>query len=59
MPGRHAGLPLPRYKGENMDALTCITNRRSIRAFQDKPVSDNLLREIIAAACWSPPSPGR
>lgn len=37
-----------------MDALTCITNRRSIRAFQDKPVSENLLREIIAAACWSP-----
>jgi nitroreductase len=37
-----------------MDTLTCITNRRSIRAFQDKPVPQDLLREIIATACWSP-----
>lgn len=37
-----------------MDALTCITDRRSIRAFQDKPVSQDLLREIIETACRSP-----
>ena len=37
-----------------MGPITCITNRRSIRAFQDKPVSQDLLREIIATACWSP-----
>jgi len=37
-----------------MDTLTCITNRRSIRAFQEKPVPQDLLREIIATACWSP-----
>ncbi|WLE96169.1 MAG: nitroreductase [Candidatus Electrothrix communis] len=37
-----------------MDAITCITNRRSIRAFQNKPVPQDLLREIIATACWSP-----
>ena len=37
-----------------MNAIECITNRRSIRAFQDKPVSQDLLREIIATACWSP-----
>ena len=37
-----------------MDPITCITNRHSIRAFQDKPVSQDLLREIIATACWSP-----
>jgi nitroreductase len=37
-----------------MDAITCITNRRSIRAFQNKPVSQDLLREIIATASWSP-----
>lgn len=37
-----------------MDAITCMTNRRSIRAFQNKPVSQDLLREIIALACWSP-----
>ena len=37
-----------------MDAIACITNRRSIRAFQEKPVSHDLLREIISMACWSP-----
>jgi nitroreductase len=37
-----------------MDAITCITNRHSIRAFQNKPVSQDLLREIIAMASWSP-----
>lgn len=37
-----------------MDAITCITNRRSIRAFQSKPISEDMLREIIATACWSP-----
>ncbi|RWX46893.1 Nitroreductase [Candidatus Electrothrix marina] len=37
-----------------MDAITCITNRRSIRAFQNKPISEDMLREIIATACWSP-----
>ena len=37
-----------------MDALTCITTRRSIRAFYNTPVPQDLLREIIAAACWSP-----
>ncbi|MCI5210432.1 MAG: hypothetical protein D3910_16955 [Candidatus Electrothrix sp. ATG2] len=37
-----------------MDAIECITNRRSIRAFQDKPVPQELLKEIIATACWSP-----
>lgn len=37
-----------------MDAVTCITNRRSIRAFQNTPVPHDLLREIIATACWSP-----
>ncbi|RWX43301.1 Nitroreductase family protein [Candidatus Electrothrix aarhusensis] len=37
-----------------MDAITCITNRRSIRAFQNKPISEDMLREIIATASWSP-----
>lgn len=37
-----------------MNAIECITNRRSIRAFQDKSVSQDMLREIIATACWSP-----
>jgi nitroreductase len=37
-----------------MDAIECITNRRSIRAFKDEPLPQELLKEIIATACWSP-----
>ncbi|CAK8724037.1 Nitroreductase domain-containing protein [Candidatus Electrothrix laxa] len=37
-----------------MDAITCMTSRRSIRAFQNKAVPQDLLREIITMACWSP-----
>jgi nitroreductase len=37
-----------------MNAITCITTRCSTRAFQNKPVPQDLLREIIALACWSP-----
>ncbi len=37
-----------------MDAITCITSRKSIRGFLDKPVDKKLLEEIIDAARWSP-----
>ncbi len=37
-----------------MDAIKCITTRRSIRAFTDKPVPAELLTEIIDTARWSP-----
>ena len=37
-----------------MDAITCITDRRSIRAFRKTPVPEELLREIIDTARWSP-----
>ncbi|XOF33385.1 MAG: nitroreductase [Candidatus Electrothrix sp. YB6] len=37
-----------------MDAIECITNRRSIRAFQDTPVPEELLTKIIETARWSP-----
>lgn len=37
-----------------MDAITCIRERMSIRAFADKPVSRALLTEIIDTARWSP-----
>ena len=37
-----------------MDAITCIKERMSIRAFTDKPVPRELLSEIIDTARWSP-----
>ena len=37
-----------------MDTIECITNRRSIRAFQDKPVPEELLTKMIETACLSP-----
>ena len=37
-----------------MDALEAIHSRRSIRRYQDKPVSPDLVKEIIAAAMMAP-----
>ena len=37
-----------------MDALEAIHTRRSIRRYQDKPVSADLIQEIIAAAMMAP-----
>lgn len=37
-----------------MDAIECIKTRRSIRKFQDKPVSHELLSEIVETASYSP-----
>lgn len=37
-----------------MTAKECIEGRRSIRQFQDKPVSHELLEEIISTASYAP-----
>jgi len=37
-----------------MDAVECIQNRMSIRAFKKDPVPEELLKKVIATACWSP-----
>jgi len=37
-----------------MDAIECIQTRMSIRAFMEKTVPEELLREVIATARWSP-----
>lgn len=37
-----------------MDALKAIHTRRSIRKYQDKPVPEELLRQILAAAMHAP-----
>ena len=37
-----------------MDALTCIKTRRSIRQYKDKPIGNDILKEIIDAARLAP-----
>jgi nitroreductase len=37
-----------------MDAIECITTRKSIRRFKPDPVPTEVLREVIDCAKWSP-----
>ena len=37
-----------------MDALQAIRTRRSIRVYQDKPVPEELVQQILAAAMYAP-----
>ncbi len=37
-----------------MDAIDCIKNRMSIRGFKADPVPQNVLKEVIETAQWSP-----
>ena len=37
-----------------MDALHAIRTRRSIRAYQDKPVAEELVQQILTAAMYAP-----
>jgi len=37
-----------------MDAIKCITTRRSIRAFKQEPIDSDLLRKVVDIARWSP-----
>lgn len=37
-----------------MDFKECIETRRSIRSFEDKPISDDVLKEIITEASFAP-----
>ena len=39
---------------KGMDALECIHTRRSIRKFLDKPVGDDLVKELLEAAMTAP-----
>lgn len=49
-----AGAAQPEIRPSGMDAMECIHSRRSIRLFQDKPVPEETLREILAAAMTAP-----
>ena len=37
-----------------MDAITCIKGRRSIRRFEDKPVSHETIEQIVSVASMAP-----
>ena len=37
-----------------MTVTEAILSRRSVRAFLDKPVSTELIAEILKKACWAP-----
>ena len=37
-----------------MDALEAIHTRRSVRAYQDKPVPEELIRQVLGAAMMAP-----
>ena len=37
-----------------MDALEAIFTRRSIRAYQDRPVPEELVRQLLAAGMQAP-----
>lgn len=37
-----------------MDAVNCIKTRRSIRKFEDRPVSEELIKEIVEITSYSP-----
>ncbi len=37
-----------------MDAKVCLKTRRSVRRFQDKPVSRELISEVVATAQFAP-----
>ena len=37
-----------------MEALQCITSRRTIRAFTDKIPSKDMVEQLISYASWAP-----
>lgn len=42
-----------------MELMEAIRQRRSIRQYRDQPVNDQLVQELIAAACLSPSAKNR
>ncbi|WP_243362960.1 nitroreductase family protein [Fundidesulfovibrio terrae] len=41
-------------QAKGMDALECIQTRRSMRKYLDKPVSDDLIKQVLEAAMLAP-----
>jgi len=44
----------PGIPRQDMHAEDALISRRSIRAFEDRPVPDDLMRRILEAARWAP-----
>jgi nitroreductase len=42
-----------------MDVFECIRSRRSVRSFQDRPVDDEILRQVLDAARRAPSANNR
>lgn len=42
-----------------MELMTAITNRRSIRKFQNEPISEEQIKALLDAACLSPSAKNR
>jgi nitroreductase len=42
-----------------MELDACIRGRRSVRAYEDKPVPKELVEEVIEAGTWAPTGMGR
>lgn len=42
-----------------MDILNVIKNRRSVREFQAKPISEEIIDKLIEALIWAPSAPSR
>jgi len=38
----------------NLEFIELIKSRRSIRKYQDKPVSNKILQKLLEAAQWAP-----
>jgi nitroreductase len=38
----------------NLEFIELIKSRRSIRKYQDKPVSNEILQKLLEAAQWAP-----
>ena len=37
-----------------MELMNAVQTRRSIRRYQDREVPEELLQELLEAACWAP-----
>ena len=54
LPALAAGKALAQDQRKGMDALECIHTRRSIRKYLDKPVPDEIIKQLLEAAMTAP-----
>lgn len=54
LPVLAAGKALAQGEKKGMDAPECIHTRRSIRKYQDKPIPDEIIKQLLEAAMTAP-----